>query len=798
VKTATRSKSMKRRGARWLWWVAVIPLALLLCALPAATAPGGQPQIPEPSTKQGKARKGKGGGAGRSPRPSADALPSRWRVPRWLPLPQYPELERGLVKRGGDAKEKLSPELNILFDQFDNSRGRFRFGEEQLRDLFNLTGSDDSNPSVAVTVRVSDPAQVVELKRHRAKIYLNDGDVVLADVPVRSLERLAGESFVLSVAATKAAHVPPFPDAARSPAFATPRDLGAPGPAREVPVVKTAPERFHSELTGKGVIIGVVDTGIDWRHEDFIKPDGTSRILYLWDMTDDSFQTSGGKTGTRPPVLQAGGDPGPGTLYTNEQLNDALGGRGTVNSRDNFGHGTAVAGTAAGNGRATANGVPAGTHKGVAPEVDLIIVKAGDCGSFDATYPLGTYFIAQVAKQRGQPVVINHSFGGHFSAHDGSEPAERLMNSVAGAGRPGVVLTVAAGNEGRYSLHGSGRFGPRRKDQADIEGMPLEVAVSPQRTNRHTWLNGYFDKRDDWGLVVRGSGNFLVDNLGRPFNLYVYKVGGKVNVQLQEGFKEPDYFKELAALILDKTRLAGPEEKLDRLWVPLPPGNYFVWGFGATANVQNGSFDLYMPFYTQGSFTIGAEKRSMVGSPGNAAGVITVGSYDFRAAWENQQGGQTSYSFPLEAISDYSSPGGRQTANVFKPEIAAPARYTLSSMSAAADPDSHACGGENMGASAGWAAVTRDGKHIAWSGTSAAAPYAAGVIALMFQKNPTLDAVQVKEILVRTARRDDRFVGSVPNAEWGYGRLDPTAALAATPRPSAPTKPRASRRGPKQ
>lgn len=760
MKTAAQSNDTKRRARRARWWFACAPLVLLLSTLPLTTATGEQPV-----------------------------------------RPRYPDLNKGRGKRRGvEPKEKLSPELNILFDQFDGKLPRFRFGDEQLGALFNIKGGGSgSDPYVAVTVRLDDPAKVVELKRHRARIYLSEGDVVLADVPVRALERLAGEKFVQSIAATKAAHVPPFPGPARAPSFGSLRGLGAAGGAPDTPAVNNNVRPLGTELTGKGVIVGVVDTGIDWRHEDFINADGTSRVLYLWDMTDDSFQTSGGKVGTRPPALQGGGDPGPGTLYTNEQINDALRGRGVVNSTDNFGHGTAVAGTAAGNGRATANGVPAGTHRGVAPDADLVVVKAADCAGFDARYPLGTYFIAQTAKRLGRPVVINHSLGGHASAHDGSEPTERLFDGLSGAGRPGVALTVSAGNEGRYSLHGSGRFGPRRPGQADIDGAPLEVSVSPERTRRErqTWLNGYFDRRDDWGLVVRGSGNFLVDHLGRPFNLFVYKIGDELKVQLQEGVREPDYFNELADVILKESRLAAPGERADRLWLPLPPGNYLVWGFGPTANVRDGGFDLYMPFHTQGSFTIGAAKSRMVGSPGNAAGVITVGAYDFRAAWENQQGGRTTYNLPLDSISDYSSPGGRLAPNVFKPEIAAPATYTLSSMSGSADPDSPACGGENMGASAGWGAVTRDGRHIAWAGTSAAAPYAAGVVALIFQKNPGLDAAQVKDILTRTARRGDRFVGSVPNAEWGYGRLDPAAALAATPRPGAPAapKPRANRRG---
>jgi subtilisin family serine protease len=720
------------------------------------------------------------------PTPATGAQPQR---------PRYPEdLKKGRgKKRGLEAKGKLSPELAILYDQFSGARRtesrRFSFDDEHVRELFNITGGN-SNPYVGVSIRIAGAADLGDLKQHQAKIYLHAGDLVLADIPVRSLERLAGEKSVHSVTATKAAQAPPFPSPMRWPTFTQfddrPRARSAPRP----PTVTTPPAAFAAQgLTGKGVIVGVIDTGIDWRHEDFIKPDGTSRILSLWDMTDDSFETSGGKVGTRPPVLQDGAAHGPGTLYTGKQLTDALRGRGTVNSADRFGHGTAAAGTAAGNGRATANGVPAGSYAGVAPEADLMIVKAGDCGAFDDSYLLGTHWVAQAAKELGRPVVINHSLGGHFSAHDGGEPAEQLMDRLSGAGKPGVAITVSAGNEGQYSLHGSGRFGPRRPGQADVNGSQLEVVVSPQRTpDGRTWLNGYFDTRDDWGLVVRGSGKFLVDHLGRPFNLFIYKTGDEIRVQLQEGVKEPDYFDGLTDVILEKTRLAGPGEKFDRLWVPLPPGAYQVWGFGPTANVESGSFELYMPFYRQGAFTTGAVKRMMVGSPGNAASVITVGSYDFRLAWDNQQGGQTIYNLPLDAISDYSSPGGGLPGGVFKPEIAAPARYTISPMSAAADPDSATCGGRNMGASAGWTAVTKDGKHLAWSGTSAAAPFTAGVVALMLQKNPRLDAAQIKGILVKTAKRGDRFVGPVPNPEWGYGKLNPAGALSATPRPHGPTR----------
>lgn len=695
--------------------------------------------------------------------------------------PKYPDISEGEGRtRGEEAADKLTPELRILFGQYSRTRGgepdKLSFSDDQLRKLFGIREPGSANPSVNVAVRIAADGTTADLKKNGAKIYFRAGDLVFARTTVLSLERIAKERSVLAINTAKSVTVPPVPKPVRAPEL----ESMTRGGTRETPP-KLDNDFSSQRLTGKGVIVGIIDTGIDWQHLDFRKPDGSSRILYLWDMTDDSYESSGGRVGTSPPILERGGDPGPGTVYTNEQINAALRGQGTVNSMDHFGHGTAAAGTAAGNGRATGKGIPEGTFKGVAPEADLVIVKAGDCGGFDGSYLMGTYWITLLARSRNQPAVINHSLGGHISAHDGSEPEERVMNSLTGAGKPGIVFTVSAGNEGEFSMHASGRFGPRIEGQADIEGSPIEVSVSAQRTEDVTWINGYFQTDEDWGLAIKGSGDFLVDEKGQPFVVYIFKVGRELRVGLPKGVKKPPYFNDFAQVILNKTQLAKSGDKLDRLWLPLKPGNYYLWGFGPTARVQRGNFDLYLPFYSQAGFTLGAQKTRMIGSPGNAANVVTVGSYDFRGTWDNVDGGRTLYNLALSDISEYSSPGGLGAEGGFKPEITAPARYTISSLSAAALPGSASCEGESMGAEAGTTSITPDGKHIAWSGTSAAAPYTAGVIALMLQKNPNLDAKQIKDILIKTAIKGDRHVGAVPNAEWGFGKINPGAAIAATP-----------------
>lgn len=707
--------------------------------------------------------------------------------------PPYPDITLGDARaaRGDGPADKLMPELRALSDQYTPTRGgpeQLAFNGAHLKELFDIR-ADDPNPYVGVAIKLAPgPAGVAELKQSGAKLYLRSGDTVYAEVRVSALERVAELQAVRFVSPVKAKSSPPLPKETALPA----PELTIGGKAR---VKNPAPARRDDQLsggplTGKGVIVGVVDSGIDWRHEDFTRQDGTSRILYLWDMTDSSFAKSGGRIGNGPPVLTEGGDRGPGTVYSNEQINAALRGRGEVRSADNFGHGTASAGTAVGNGRATGNSVPAGTFRGVAPEADLIIVKVGDCGGLNGAYVLGTVWIARLAKELKRPVVINHSLGSQHTSHAGEEFEERVMNELTGAGKPGVAITVSAGNEGTFSLHSGGRFGPRREGQKDIRSTPVELFVSPERTERVTWLNGYFQPEDEWGLLVRGSGNFLVDEKGAPLLCYIFKVGGEVKVQLQPGAKRPDYFDSFAEAVIKYSSPARPGDSFDRLNVPLPPGGYMLWAFGATDKVRHGTFDLYLPFYQQAGFTVGGDKRRMVGSPGNAANVITVGAYDFRESWPALNGKQVSYNLRLGGISAYSNPGGPTPGGGYKPEIAAPATYTVSPLSQSAAPEAAGCGGENMGAGLGPDSVTRDGRHIAWSGTSAAAPFTAGVIALMFEKNPTLDAAQIKSILTRTATKGDALVGAVPNPEWGYGKLNPAAAIAATPRPTATRKPR--------
>lgn len=162
-----------------------------------------------------------------------------------------------------------------------------------------------------------------------------------------------------------------------------------------------------SGLTGRGVLVGIVDSGIDFFHPDFRTEDGSSRILSLWDQSIPGNPPEGYVIGTE---------------YTKEEINKALAlgeiqGRRLVPSRDYTGHGTAVLGIAAGNGRASG-----GANRGIAYESDLLVVKMknADKNSFPRTTELmeGVDYLIRQSIRLGKPIVVNISFGNNYGSHE--------------------------------------------------------------------------------------------------------------------------------------------------------------------------------------------------------------------------------------------------------------------------------------------------------------------------------------------------------------------------------------------
>src|SRR3989454_9121415 len=203
-------------------------------------------------------------------------------------------------------------------------------------------------------------------------------------------------------------------------------------------LVRTASGGTFTGATGSGVIVGTFDTGIDWSHADFKHADGTTRILYLWDLTT---------TGTPP------GNVGGQDFTDGNECGAALIDAGGCTERDIAAHGSHVAGIAAGNGSAGS----ANQYAGGAPNPDIIAGKGGAFGFSTARIITGIQYIFARADQLGRPAVVNLSLGTLFGPHDGTEAEEQAIDALSG---PGHLVVIAVGNDGSNPTATTGNSPP--------------------------------------------------------------------------------------------------------------------------------------------------------------------------------------------------------------------------------------------------------------------------------------------------------------------------------------------------
>lgn len=519
--------------------------------------------------------------------------------------------------------------------------------------------------------------------------------------------------------------------------------------------IRAKDARRQYGISGRGVLLGIVDTGIDWRHADFRNADGTTRIKFLLDLS-----LPGDLNGDQIPD---GPDAGGGTLFTEAEINQALQGTGALGSADYVGHGTHVAGSAAGNGFGTGAGLPSGTYAGVAPEADLIIIKATQ--SDELGYPVTNLvnslaFVDNLAGALGQPYVINFSLGGHEGAHDGTNLEELAIERIVGSGKPGKVVVVAAGNENQSEIHASGELSPSRTSVT----IPVTIpAYSPQSgtQNDYALLNVWYPGATNFSVALRSPANKYYG----PFS-----AGSRWGTATDEGaiFIANAYpaanalngDKEIVIQLFDNEKNKPPAQGTWTITLFGNYGQFHLWLFGNTVNAQ-------LTGYVTNSH--------LVSIPGTCESAITVGSYVTKNAWVDVTGLTWRYPWEIGAVSDFSSPGPTRDGRL-KPDLLAPGQEIVSTYSVDAPPTATnsiftapAGNPENV-------FIIKDEKHALAHGTSMAAPHAAGVAALLLQVNPQLDAAQIKQILTSTSRNDGA-TGAAPY-QAGNGKIDALAALA--------------------
>lgn len=234
-------------------------------------------------------------------------------------------------------------------------------------------------------------------------------------------------------------------------------------------------------LSGRGTLVAVIDSGIDYARADFRNRDGSSRIRHLWDQTLIADENKGWAA---PEGFRVGVE------FDTVQINAALETDETkrferLPSQDVTGHGTAVTAIAAGNGMSSG-----GRYVGVAPESELIIVKLGNPGreSFPRTTELmrALTYVVRKAVELAKPVAINLSFGNTYGSHDGTSLLERFIDNISEIGRN--VICVGSGNEGAAGGHASGRVNNTANDiGSGVVRVELSVAPYERSVNVQLW-----------------------------------------------------------------------------------------------------------------------------------------------------------------------------------------------------------------------------------------------------------------------------------------------------------------------
>lgn len=469
-------------------------------------------------------------------------------------------------------------------------------------------------------------------------------------------------------------------------------------------------QRSPLALTGRGVILAFLDTGIDYTRPEFRDEEGNSRILAIWDQELQS--------GTPPEGFLYGSE------YTRSMINAALESDDPyeiVPSRDELRHGSAMAGVAAGS---RVNG--GRTYLGAAPDADIVVVKLKQCKPYfrdyylipgevpaysEADIMLAARYAEGFAEVFKRPVVICLGVGTNQGSHAGTSPLARYLSRIS-AQRSRCVV-VAGGNEGNAAHHFAGQLQTGANDRDNYRDVQIRVGEN---------VRGFF--MELWG------------NVPDLFQAAIRSPGGEMvqGVNLRPG-RESSIFRfvyERTVITMESflVKQGSGEELLVMRFEDPTPG---VWNIRVRAQgeVYNGSFHMWLPirqFVSGEVYFLEPDPYVTLTEPSMAQEVITVSTYN-----------DANNSFFQESGRGFSRNGG------IKPDLAAP--------------------GVNVDTIYG----TDTGSSLAAALTAGAAAQFMEW-AVVEENNIYVGGTEVKSYLIQGATRDGDL--KYPNREWGYGRLN--------------------------
>ncbi|PHV72318.1 peptidase S8 and S53 subtilisin kexin sedolisin [Sporanaerobium hydrogeniformans] len=377
-------------------------------------------------------------------------------------------------------------------------------------------------------------------------------------------------------------------------------------------------------LKGEGVLLGIIDSGIQYAHPDFRNADGTTRITSIWDQNIPGNPPRGFKIGTE---------------YTREQINEALRAPTRedrlriVPSEDTNGHGTHVAGIAGGNGRGSN-----GQIIGAAPASEFIIVKLGQPGNEDfvrnSEIMLGVKYVIEKAIELGRPVAINISIGMNSGPHDGQSLIEQYLDDAATLWKTSIV--VGTGNEGNARSHTMGRV-------QQGKSMAFQFQIGPNTLSYNVSV---------WKSFIDTFEFEIIDPAGRRTPRIPY-AQGPVRYSLSST--------QVYATYAGPSPLNGDEEFVVFLTTsdgkPIVSGPWSVLIYGI--EVVDGLYNAWGPTVETGgqnSFMLEPIVETTLTTPSTSRLVISVGAYN---SVTNQ-------------LAPFSGRGFGRNGSVIKPDLVAP------------------------------------------------------------------------------------------------------------------------------
>ena len=509
----------------------------------------------------------------------------------------------------------------------------------------------------------------------------------------------------------------------------------------------------EGNYTGKGVLIGFIDTGIDFTHPDFKDSTSKSRVVAIWDQAADTTNQN------RIPQPY-----NYGLYWTKNDIDNNL----CSHDDDILSHGTNVAGIASGNGLAI------GAFKGVSPNSHIMMV-ASDFGhpNWLNTVADGVEMIFRKADSMQVPCVVNISAGTYLGSHDGEDPAAIRIKNLIEA-KSGRVVVCAAGNLGTLPFHLGYNITSDTnftwfKYNPNISGIYFELWSDTSDFKQAKYSVGADRVVPSYKFV--GGTNFrdISSNLNTIITDSIYTGSHRI------------------ALVQTYAERIGSRYQL-QVFIPSPDSSQYNFRLQLTGN---GKFDLWshqalgwssmihenLPLTTVFPeiqyYRTPDTLKTVVGSFASLPEVLTVGNYVNRDRYIDVN---NILQLDTALVGEDVTPGmiatnsctGPNRKDLRKPDISASGDFTLTANRLASIPLHIANNQSNR--------IAKGGMHKRNGGTSMASPVVAGVVALMLERCPNSSNQEIRDAILGTAYSDS-FAINLPNQKWGYGKVDGLAVI---------------------